>query len=155
MEQMERCRVLRIEEQMYGCEELPEGAEVCCDVTVEAADGTRKTLSCPDAALIRQGIGEGDRVLWDGMELKKERNSMKKIETSALIGLGALGILFGRKMPGVKVIADAGRIARYSARWSATARSAILTTSPPSRASRWTSFWWPSRPLCWNRPSGT
>ena len=53
MEQMERCRVLRIEEQMYGCEELPEGAEVCCDVTVEAADGTRKTLSCPDAALIR------------------------------------------------------------------------------------------------------
>ena len=112
---MERCRVLRIEEQMYGCEELPEGAEVCCDVTVEAADGTRKTLSCPDAALIRQGIGEGDRVLWDGTELKKERNIMKKIETSALIGLGALGILFGRKMPGVKVIADAGRIARYSA----------------------------------------
>ena len=40
---------------------------------------------------------------------------MKKIETSALIGLGALGILFGRKMPGVKVIADAQRIARYSA----------------------------------------
>lgn len=37
---MERYRVVRIEEQMYGCEELPEGAEVCCDVTVEAADGT-------------------------------------------------------------------------------------------------------------------
>lgn len=40
---------------------------------------------------------------------------MKKIETSALIGLGAPGILFGRKMPGVKVIADAERVARYSA----------------------------------------
>lgn len=40
---------------------------------------------------------------------------MKKIETSALIGLGALGILFGRKMPGVQVIADEERIARYSA----------------------------------------
>ena len=40
---------------------------------------------------------------------------MKKIETSALIGLGALGILFGRKMPGVQVIADKDRIARYSA----------------------------------------
>ena len=40
---------------------------------------------------------------------------MNQIRTSALIGLGALGILFGRKMPGVKVIADAGRIARYSA----------------------------------------
>ena len=75
---MERCRVLRIEEQMYGCEELPEGAEVCCDVTVEAADGTRKTLSCPDAALIRQGIGEGDRVLWDGMELKKGEEQHEK-----------------------------------------------------------------------------
>ena len=48
---MERYRVVRIEEQMYGCEELPEGAEVCCDVTVEAADGIRKTLSCPDAEL--------------------------------------------------------------------------------------------------------
>ena len=40
---------------------------------------------------------------------------MKKIETSALIGLGALGILFGRKMPGVQVIADENRIARYTA----------------------------------------
>ena len=35
---------------------------------------------------------------------------MKKIKTSALIGLGALGILFGRKMPGVQVIADEDRI---------------------------------------------
>ena len=40
---------------------------------------------------------------------------MKKIKTSALIGLGALGILFGRKMPGVQVIADEDRIARYAA----------------------------------------
>ena len=40
---------------------------------------------------------------------------MNQIRTSALIGLGALGILFGRKMPGVKVIADAERVARYSA----------------------------------------
>ena len=33
---MPEYRVLRIDEQLYGCEELPEGAEVCCDVTVEA-----------------------------------------------------------------------------------------------------------------------
>lgn len=38
---------------------------------------------------------------------------MKTIHTSALIGLGALGILFGRKMPGVQVIAQPDRIARY------------------------------------------
>ena len=31
---------------------------------------------------------------------------MKKIKTSALIVLGALGILFCRKMPGGQVIAD-------------------------------------------------
>lgn len=68
---MERYRVVRIEEQMYGCEELPEGAEVYCDVTVEAADGTRKILSCPDAELTRQGIDEGDAVLWDGTALRK------------------------------------------------------------------------------------
>lgn len=38
---------------------------------------------------------------------------MRPIRTSALIGLGALGILFGRKMPGVQVIAQPERIARY------------------------------------------
>ena len=46
---MERYRVVRIEEQMYGCE----------------------TLSCPDAELTRQGIDEGDTVLWDGTALRK------------------------------------------------------------------------------------
>ena len=68
---MERCRVLRIEEQMYGCEELPEGTEVCCDVTLEAADGTRYTLACPDAELTRKDINEGDMVLWDGAALRR------------------------------------------------------------------------------------
>lgn len=121
---MERYRVVRIEEQMYGCEELPEGAVVCCDVTVESADGIRKTLSCPDAELTGRastretpcsGTARPCAKPEFGKELEKERNIMKKIETSALIGLGALGILFGRKMPGVKVIADAERVARYSA----------------------------------------
>lgn len=39
---------------------------------------------------------------------------MKEIKTSAIIGLGALGILYGRKMPEVQVIADEARIARYA-----------------------------------------
>ena len=38
-----------------------------------------------------------------------------RVLQGALIGLGALGILFGRKMPGVQVIADADRAARYAA----------------------------------------
>ena len=41
---MERYRVVRIEEQMYGCEELPEGAEVCCDVTAEQRRGRHRAL---------------------------------------------------------------------------------------------------------------
>ena len=34
---METYRVLRIEEQLYGCEELPEGQPVLCDVLLENA----------------------------------------------------------------------------------------------------------------------
>ena len=60
---------------------------------------------------------------------------MNQIRTSALIGLGALGILFGRKMPGVQVIADEARIARYAAQ-------PVVCTSPRPRASRWTCCWW-------------
>ena len=45
-------RVLRIEEQLYGCEELPEGQPVLCDVLLEAADGTQRVclLYTSDAA---------------------------------------------------------------------------------------------------------
>ena len=45
---MPEYRVLRIEEQMYGCEEGTDGA--CC------------TLPCPDKELTRLGIDEGSRV---------------------------------------------------------------------------------------------
>ena len=40
-------RVLRIEEQLYGCEELPEGQPVLCDVLLEAADGTQAGSPLP------------------------------------------------------------------------------------------------------------
>ena len=55
-------RVLRIEEQLYGCEELPEGQPVLCDVLLEAADGTQRVLPYPDAELTRLGINEGSTV---------------------------------------------------------------------------------------------
>ena len=62
---------------------------------------------------------------------------MKKIKTSALIGLGALGILFGRKMPGVHVIADEDRLpATLPGQSSATAKRAASVTSPLPRANR-------------------
>lgn len=112
-------RILRIEEQMYGCEELPAGQPVLCDVTLADPAGERRILPYPDKELTRLGIDEGSMVVLtaDGTlkKHKMQEELMKKIETSALIGLGALGILFGRKMPGVQVIADEDRIARYSA----------------------------------------
>ena len=40
--------VVRIEEQMYGCEELPAGQPVLCDVTLEDAAGRTRTLPYPD-----------------------------------------------------------------------------------------------------------
>ena len=41
-------RVLRIEEQMYGCEELPAGQPVLCDVTLaDPAGGRRSSGPCP------------------------------------------------------------------------------------------------------------
>ena len=52
-------RVLRIEEQLYGCEELPEGQPVLCDVLLEAADGTQRVLPYPDAELTRLGLAMG------------------------------------------------------------------------------------------------
>ena len=113
---MERYRVLRIDEQLYGCEELPEGQPVLCDVLLEDPAGQRRVLPYPDAELTRLDIHEGDTVHLCCHTLTKcQEEHMKPIQSSALIGLGALGILFGRKMPGVQVIADADRIARYSA----------------------------------------
>ena len=56
------CRVLRIDEQLYGCEELPAGQPVLCDVTLADPAGERRTLPYPDKELTRLGIDEGSRV---------------------------------------------------------------------------------------------
>ena len=58
---MPEYRVLRIEEQMYGCEELPAGQPVLCDVVLEGTDGACCTLPYPDKELTRLGIDEGSR----------------------------------------------------------------------------------------------
>ena len=59
---METYRVLRIEEQLYGCEELPEGQPVLCDVLLENAAGERRVLPYPDAELTALDINEGDTI---------------------------------------------------------------------------------------------
>ena len=108
---MELYQVMQIGEADYGCEELPDGAPVLCQVSLGGPDGQTLTLEVPDAALAAGNIQEGDTVLRTPAGLEK----VKPIRTSALIGLGALGILFGRKMPGVQVIAGPERAARYAA----------------------------------------
>lgn len=55
-------RVLRINEQMYGCEELEEGQPVCCDVLLEDAGGNRRVIAYPDNELTALDIQEGDLV---------------------------------------------------------------------------------------------
>lgn len=60
---MEPYTVLRIDEAMYGCEELPENAEIQCEVLLQAPDGTRKRVFVADKWLTEHGIREDDRVL--------------------------------------------------------------------------------------------
>ena len=59
---MPEYRVLRIDEQLYGCEELPAGQPVLCDVTLTDAAGAARILPYPDRELTRLGIDEGDTV---------------------------------------------------------------------------------------------
>lgn len=62
---MEEYTVLRIDEQDYGCEELPEGQPVCCDVLLEDRAGARRILAVPDALLFERNIREGNAVRLD------------------------------------------------------------------------------------------
>ena len=68
---METYRVLRIEEQLYGCEELPEGQPVLCDVLLENTAGERWVLPYPDAELTALDINEGDTVALIDHKLSK------------------------------------------------------------------------------------
>ena len=57
---METYRVLRIEEQLYGC-----------DVLLENAAGERRVLPYPDAELTALDINEGDTIALTDHKLSK------------------------------------------------------------------------------------
>ena len=59
-------RVLRIEEQLYGCEELPEGQPVLCDVLLEAADGTLLTNTPATELVVENGAVVGVKAEGEG-----------------------------------------------------------------------------------------
>ena len=61
IETTETFRVLRMDEPMYGCEELPEDAPLLCEILLEGPGG-RWVVTCPDALLTQRGIQEGDAV---------------------------------------------------------------------------------------------
>lgn len=66
-------RVLRIDEQLYGCEELPAGQPVLCDVLLADAAGTQRVLPYPDEALRATNLNEGDGVtIRDGQLYKAD-----------------------------------------------------------------------------------
>ena len=58
-------KVLRIDEQMYGCEELPADQPLLCDVVLKSPDGVHRVLPYPDTELRALGIEEGSTVMLD------------------------------------------------------------------------------------------
>lgn len=79
---MERVRVVRIDEQDYGCEELPEGQPLLCDVSVQDAAGRVRVLPAADALLTRQNIREGDLVFLSpsGELLKSDEKELNPVQ---------------------------------------------------------------------------
>ena len=68
-----RYKILRIDEQMYGCEEPAPDQPILCAVTLLGADGTRRVLPYPDEALRAANLNEGDGVtMRDGQLYKAE-----------------------------------------------------------------------------------
>lgn len=64
-------KILRIDEQLYGCEEPPADQPILVDVTLESADGARRIMPYPDETLRADGIDEGDFVeIVDGRFIK-------------------------------------------------------------------------------------
>ncbi len=54
-------KVIDIIEPDFGCEGLPDGQEICCEVILESENG-RLSVKMPDAELYRQEIDIGSSV---------------------------------------------------------------------------------------------
>lgn len=63
---MDRLRVLAIEEDDYGCEELPEGAEPMVNVTVEGG-GETQCIRMPYGQTKMMRPGDAVRLTAEGM----------------------------------------------------------------------------------------
>lgn len=63
--------VIKIIENDYGCEGVPDGQEPMVKVKLRDESGSVLWITESDALLYRLGIDEGDRVYYDGVDLKK------------------------------------------------------------------------------------
>lgn len=64
-------KVIEIIEPDFGCEGVPEGQEVCCDVLLEDEQNNRKTVTVPDAELYQKEIYEGVMVIYEDNTIQK------------------------------------------------------------------------------------
>lgn len=53
-------KILKIYEDDYGCEGVPEGQEPMCSVLVQDANGEERWIKLPDAYLTEKHLDEGD-----------------------------------------------------------------------------------------------
>lgn len=67
----QKYEIIRIEETDFGCEELPEDAEVMVQVTLQSEDGTKQKILYSDALLYEKEMNEGDKVFLVDGKLKK------------------------------------------------------------------------------------
>lgn len=63
--------VIKIIENDYGCEGVPDGQEPMVKVMLRDESGSVLWITESDALLYRLGIDEGDRVYYDGVDLRK------------------------------------------------------------------------------------
>ncbi len=73
-------QVIDIIEPDFGCEGLPDGQELCCEVLLEAIDsGERLTVKVPDAELYRNNIIVGCVVTYDNDQVMKIQKVIQSI----------------------------------------------------------------------------
>lgn len=65
-------RVKDIIEPDFGCEGLPDGQVLCCEVVLEADDGKLLCVKVPDAELYEKDIDVGMRVTYAEGKLEKK-----------------------------------------------------------------------------------
>ncbi|MBR0485974.1 MAG: hypothetical protein IJJ69_14560 [Oscillospiraceae bacterium] len=55
--------ILKILEEDYGCEGVPEGEELLCRVLLQDESGQQVWKKIPDSLLTEQNLNEGDRII--------------------------------------------------------------------------------------------